>query len=77
MREALGRLNAQIYPPLKEVGFELRSRGPMPLPPLIPGPRRTANGYSERYLVPAPGDKKDKSDESSEKGTKPGAEASP
>jgi tetratricopeptide (TPR) repeat protein len=56
MREALGRLNAQIYPPLKEVGFELRSRGPMPFPPLIQGPRRTNNGYSQRYVVPVAGD---------------------
>jgi hypothetical protein len=72
MREALGRLNAQIYPPLKEVGFELRSRGPMPLPPLIQGPRRTDNGYSQRYLVPAPGDpKKPKAEKTN--GEKPGA----
>jgi TolA-binding protein len=52
MREALGRLNAELYPPLKEIGFELRSRGPLPLPPLINGPRRTSTGHSEKYLVP-------------------------
>jgi cellulose synthase operon protein C len=65
MREALGRLNAELYPPLKEIGFELRSRGPTPLPALIPGPRRDATGHSEAYLVPAPADAnadKDKSD---------------
>jgi len=55
MREALGRLNAELYPPLKEVGFELRSRGPLPLPPLINAPRRTATGHSEKYLVPKVG----------------------
>jgi hypothetical protein len=55
MREALGRLNAELYPPLKEVGFELRSRGPLPLPPLITAPRRTQAGQSEKYLVPKDG----------------------
>jgi tetratricopeptide (TPR) repeat protein len=59
MREALGRLNAELYPPLKEIGFELRSRGPLPLPPLIQGPRRTATGQSEKYLVQT-GDEKGK-----------------
>jgi len=62
MRDALGRLNAELYPPLKEIGFELRSRGPAPLPALIQGPRRDTTGHSQAYLVPAPvdagGDKK-------------------
>lgn len=40
MREALGRLNAELYPPFKEVGFDVRSQGPAPLPPLIDSPRR-------------------------------------
>jgi translation initiation factor IF-2 len=40
MREALGRLNAELYPPFKEIGFEVRSQGNMPLPPLIDSPRR-------------------------------------
>jgi hypothetical protein len=73
MREALGRLNAELYPPLKEIGFELRSRGPLPLPPLIQGPRRTPNGHSEKYLVQAPGDEKDKNDKdkNGKKGDKP------
>jgi hypothetical protein len=30
MREALGRLNSELYPPLSEIGFELRSKGPLP-----------------------------------------------
>ncbi|HSO33433.1 MAG TPA: tetratricopeptide repeat protein [Labilithrix sp.] len=40
MREALGRLNAELYPAFKETGFDIRSQGPMPLPPLIDSPRR-------------------------------------
>ena len=77
MREALGRLNAELYPPLKEIGFELQSRGPMPLPALIPGPRRNATGHSEAYLVPAPtdanADKGDKKkDGAKDKGTSGG-----
>jgi len=45
MREALGRLNTELYPPFKETGFEVRSEGPLPLPPLIETPNRA---------VPAP-----------------------
>jgi hypothetical protein len=52
MREALGRLNAELYPPLKEIGFELRSRGPTPLPALIDAPRRSKTGQSEIFLIP-------------------------
>ncbi len=74
MREALGRLNGELYPPLKEVGFELRSRGPLPLPPLIQGPRRTESGYSQRYLVPMQG--ADEDDKAAPKdGKKPKAAA--
>ncbi len=40
MRDALGRLNAELYPAFKETGFEIRSQGPMPLPPLLDSPRR-------------------------------------
>jgi TolA-binding protein len=40
MREALGRLNAELYPPFKETGFDVRSQGPVPLPALIESPRR-------------------------------------
>jgi tetratricopeptide (TPR) repeat protein len=55
MREALGRLNSELYPPLKERGFEIRSQGPGELPPLIGGARRTSAGSSERFLLPATG----------------------
>jgi cellulose synthase operon protein C len=54
MREALGRLNAELYPPMKEIGFELRSKGPAPLPGLIEGTRRSKENRSEDYLIPAP-----------------------
>ena len=42
MREALGRLNAELYPPFKEIGFEVRSQAPHPAD-LIDSPRRGAN----------------------------------
>lgn len=40
MREALGRLNAELYPPFKETGIAIRSQGPAPLPPLLDSPQR-------------------------------------
>jgi hypothetical protein len=40
MREALGRLNTEIYPPFRETGFEIRSEGPMPMPALMDVPDR-------------------------------------
>ncbi|MGH7298395.1 MAG: tetratricopeptide repeat protein [Polyangiaceae bacterium] len=40
MRDALGRLNGELYPPFKETGFEVRSQGPLPLPALIEAPNR-------------------------------------
>jgi tetratricopeptide (TPR) repeat protein len=40
MRDALGRLNTEIYPPFKETGFEVRSQGSLPMPPLIDAPDR-------------------------------------
>jgi TolA-binding protein len=43
MREALGRLNAELYAPQKEIGFEIRSSAPAQLPPLIGSPRRGAS----------------------------------
>ena len=58
MRSALGRLNSELYPPLKETGFKLRSRGSTALPPLIDGTRRSTGGASEKFLITAPGDKK-------------------
>jgi tetratricopeptide (TPR) repeat protein len=44
MREALGRLNGELYAPFKETGFEVRSEGPLPLPPLIEAPNRGVSG---------------------------------
>ncbi len=77
MRAALGRLNSELYPPLKEIGFELQSKGPAPLPGLIDGTRRTKDNRSEPYLIPAPElpqkadkDKDDKKDD--KKGDKKG-----
>ncbi|MFO0664995.1 MAG: tetratricopeptide repeat protein [Polyangiaceae bacterium] len=40
MRESLGRLNGELYPPLKETGFDIRSQGTNPLPPLLDAPKR-------------------------------------
>lgn len=54
MREALGRLNTEMYPPLSEVGFRLRSDGVAQLPQLIATPRRTERGTSRAYLMVAP-----------------------
>ncbi len=51
MREALGRLNAELYPAFKETGFDIRSQGPMALPPLIDSPRR---GGEKAALATAP-----------------------
>ncbi len=51
MREALGRLNAELYPPFKETGFDIRSQAPAPLPPLIDSPRR---GGEKPALAAAP-----------------------
>jgi len=51
MREALGRLNSELYPPLKETGFKLRSRGTTAMPALIDGTRRTQAGQSEKFLI--------------------------
>ncbi|HYQ29290.1 MAG TPA: tetratricopeptide repeat protein, partial [Polyangiaceae bacterium] len=51
MREALGRLNSELYPPLKETGFKLRSRGNSAMPALIDGTRRSPTGGSEKFLI--------------------------
>ena len=40
MRDALGRLNSELYAPFRETGFEVRSQGPLPLPALIEAPNR-------------------------------------
>jgi cellulose synthase operon protein C len=55
MREALGRLNAELYPPAKEIGIEIRSSPPVALPPLIPGPRRAVG--QENAATPKGGKK--------------------
>lgn len=49
MREALGRLNAELYPAFKETGFEIRSEGPNALPALLDAPRR---GIQEQAQAP-------------------------
>ncbi|MEO6603499.1 MAG: tetratricopeptide repeat protein [Polyangiaceae bacterium] len=54
MREALGRLNSELYPPLDETGFKLRSRGNAALPGLIDGTRRTSTGSSENFFIAGP-----------------------
>ena len=51
MREALGRLNGELYPTFRETGFEVRSAGPTPLPALIDAPRR---GVQPEAPKPAP-----------------------
>lgn len=43
MREALGRLNSELYPPFSETGFEVRSQGPLPMPALIEAPARSTS----------------------------------
>jgi len=46
MRDALGRLNSELYPPFKETGFEVRSRGPLPMPALIDAPNRPVSSVA-------------------------------
>ena len=53
MREALGRLNGELYPPFKEIGFEVRSQGPAPLPALIEAPRRGGEKAEKPASKPA------------------------
>jgi hypothetical protein len=54
MREALGRLNGELYPPMHEIGFDVRSASTAPMPALIDSPQRgpTAGAASPK---PAPG----------------------
>lgn len=59
MRESLGRLNAELYPPFKETGFDVRSQGPMPLPPLIDSPRRSGEKATLGTPQEKPGGKKE------------------
>jgi tetratricopeptide (TPR) repeat protein len=53
MREALGRLNGELYPPFKEVGFEVRSQGNLPLPAYFDAPK-AGRGSSAAATPPAP-----------------------
>ena len=48
MRDALGRLNTEIYPPFKETGFEVRSQGSLPMPALIDAPNRQVSSQAPR-----------------------------
>lgn len=79
MREALGRLNSELYPPLSEIGFELRSKGPLPMPALIEGTRRGQQGQSEVFLIETPsgraekGEKAQKAEAAAAAADKPGA----
>jgi hypothetical protein len=54
MREALGRLNTEVYPPLSEVGFRLRSEAAGGLPELLAAPRRGDTGKSLDFLMGSP-----------------------
>jgi cellulose synthase operon protein C len=40
LRESLGRLNSELYPPLSEIGVEVRTQGTLDLPGLLAAPRR-------------------------------------
>ena len=42
MREALGRLNGELYPPMHEIGFDVRSTSIAPMPALLDSPKRGA-----------------------------------
>jgi tetratricopeptide (TPR) repeat protein len=63
MREALGRLNGELYPPLKEIGFDMRSQGPSQLPALLDAPKagvvpKAAAAAPAAPAAPAAGGKK-------------------
>jgi TolA-binding protein len=72
MRTALGRLSSEAYPPLEEVGFSVRSKGPLPLPPLVVGLRRKPDGTSAPYAMPL-----SKVEATDDKANKPSATAKP
>ena len=54
MREALGRLNGELYPPMHEIGFDVRSASVAPLPPLIDSPVRGKPPVTAATPAPAP-----------------------
>ena len=74
MRESLGRLNAELYPPFKETGFDIRSQGPSALPALIEAPRR--NGEKAPPPAPKPAAAPAPAPTPAAKPTKPGASSS-
>jgi hypothetical protein len=59
MRDALGRLNSELYPPMKEIGFEIRASAPASLPSIMAAPRRAPasprEGAPSSSAAPAPG----------------------
>lgn len=55
MREALGRLNSELYPPFGETGLEVRSQGPLPMPALMEAPARAASTPAARGSTPSTG----------------------
>jgi len=54
MREALGRLNAELYPPMHEIGFDVRATSIAPMPPLIDSPKRAAAANAPASTTTAP-----------------------
>jgi TolA-binding protein len=58
LRESLGRLNAELYPPIHEIGLDVRAASVTPLPPLIESPRRgpepTGPQAGVKTATPAP-----------------------
>ncbi len=51
MRTALGRLNTEEYPPVRELGLSMGVEASAALPPLIATTRRTPEGGSQRFLM--------------------------
>jgi hypothetical protein len=57
MREALGRLNGELYPPMHEIGFDVRATSTAPMPALIDSPQRGANAAGSagaKTVTPSP-----------------------
>jgi TolA-binding protein len=77
MREALGRLNAELYPPFKETGFEIRSQAPMPLPPLIDSPRRGGEKAALGTVATKPASKPGTGTDDKKPGTAPAPASKP
>ena len=58
MRDALGRLNSELYPPFKETGFEVRSQAPLPMPALIDAPNRAVSTTAPNTGAPSAPEKR-------------------